>query len=62
MVGSPEQGTGRMPYSCMLRRAALVRTDVSEERIATIIWATRMGEPQTLAVTSKRNAQRRDIV
>jgi hypothetical protein len=37
----------------MLRRVALVRTDVSEERIAYIISVTRIGElGKTLAVTS----------
>jgi hypothetical protein len=36
----------------MLRRVALVRTDVSEERIAYIITVTRIGELETtLAVT-----------
>jgi hypothetical protein len=37
----------------MLRRVALVRTDVSEERITYIIRVTRLGELRTtLAVTS----------
>jgi hypothetical protein len=41
-----------MPYSGMLRRVALVRTDVSEEHITSIIRVTRMGEPgTTLAIT-----------
>jgi hypothetical protein len=34
----------------MLRRVALVRTDVSEELSASIIMVTRIGEPGTLAV------------
>jgi hypothetical protein len=39
----------------MLRRDALVRTDVSEERRAYIIRATTMGELETmLALTSNR--------
>jgi hypothetical protein len=39
----------------MLRRVALVRTDVSEELSASIIRVTRIGELGTkLAVTSKR--------
>jgi hypothetical protein len=38
----------------MLRRAALIRTDVSQERIASIISVTRIGELGTLAVTSNR--------
>jgi hypothetical protein len=42
-----------MPSSGMLRLVALVRTDVSEERIASIIRVTRIGElGTTLAVTS----------
>jgi hypothetical protein len=39
----------------MLRRAALVRTDVSEERIASIISVARIGELGTLAVTNSRS-------
>jgi hypothetical protein len=38
----------------MLLRVALVRTDVSEERSASIIKVTRIGELGTLAVTSSR--------
>jgi hypothetical protein len=39
----------------MLRRVALIRTDVSEETIATIVRLTRIGElGTTLAVTGKR--------
>jgi hypothetical protein len=45
----------------MLRRVALVRTDVSEEHIASIISATRIGELGTmLAVTSNRRTLRRN--
>jgi hypothetical protein len=41
----------------MLRRSALVRTDISEERIASIIGVTGIGElGTTLAVTSNRSA------
>jgi hypothetical protein len=40
--------------SGMLRRVALVRTDVSEERIASVIRVTRIGELGTLAVTNNR--------
>jgi hypothetical protein len=40
----------------MLRRVALVRTDVSEEHIASIIRVTRIGElGTTLAVTRARS-------
>jgi hypothetical protein len=42
-----------MTSSGMLRRVALVRTDVSEERSASFIRVTRIGElGTTLAVTS----------
>jgi hypothetical protein len=42
-----------MPSSGMLRRGALVRTDVSKELIASIFRVTRIGElGTTLAVTS----------
>jgi hypothetical protein len=41
----------------MLRRVALVRTDVLEERSASIIRVTRIGELRTaLAVTNNRRA------
>jgi hypothetical protein len=43
-----------MPSSGMLRRVALVRTDVSEEPRASIITMTGIGELGTLAVTSNR--------
>jgi hypothetical protein len=36
----------------MLRRVALVRAEVSEERIASIIMAIRIGELGTLAVVA----------
>jgi hypothetical protein len=42
----------------MLRRVALVRTDVSEERSATIIRVTRIGELGTSAATSNRRTLR----
>jgi hypothetical protein len=45
----------------MLRRVALVRTDVSDERNASIIRVTRIGElGSTLAVTSNRRTLRRN--
>jgi hypothetical protein len=45
----------------MLRRMALVRTDVSEELSASIIRVTRIGEPGImLAVTSNRRTLRRN--
>jgi hypothetical protein len=51
----------RMAYSGMLRRVALVRTDVSEELSASFIRMTRIGELETtLAVTSNRPTLRRN--
>jgi hypothetical protein len=41
-----------MSSSYILRRVALVRTDVSMERIASIIGVTRIGELETLALIS----------
>jgi hypothetical protein len=47
----------------MLRRVALVKTDVSEERSASIIRVTRIGELGTsLAVTSNRRTLRRNTM
>jgi hypothetical protein len=43
-----------MASSGMLRRVALVRTDVSEELSASFIRVTRIGELGTLAVTSNQ--------
>jgi hypothetical protein len=49
-----------MASSGILRRVALVRTDVSEEISASIIRVTRIGELRTLAVTSNRRTLRRN--
>jgi hypothetical protein len=49
-----------MASSGILRRVALVRTDVSEERIASSIKVIRIGELGTLAVTSNRRTLRRN--
>jgi hypothetical protein len=52
-----------MPSPGMLRRVALVRTDVSEERTASIIRMTRISElGTTLAITSNRRRLRRNTV
>jgi hypothetical protein len=48
-------------FSRMLRRVALVRTDVSEELSASFIKMTRIGELGTaLALTSNRSKLRRN--
>jgi hypothetical protein len=48
-----------MASSGMLRRVALLRTDVSEELSSSIIMVTRIGElGTTLAVTSNRRNHR----
>jgi hypothetical protein len=50
-----------MASSGMLRRVALVRTDVSEEISTSIISVTRIGElGTTLAVTNNRRMLRRN--
>jgi hypothetical protein len=46
----------------MLRRVVLVRTDVSEEHIASIITATIIGEIGTSEVTSNRRTLRRNAM
>jgi hypothetical protein len=52
-----------MPWPGMLRRVALLRTDVSEESIASIVKVTRIGElGTTLAVTSNRRTLRRNTM
>jgi hypothetical protein len=54
-MSSPVFQISRMPSSGMLRRVNLVRTDVSEERITSVIWVTRIDElGTTLAVTKNR--------
>jgi hypothetical protein len=52
-----------MPSSGMFRPVALVLTDISEKRIASIIRLTRIGELRmALAVTTKRSRLRRNTV
>jgi hypothetical protein len=51
-----------MASSGMLRRVALVRTDVSEELSASIIRVTRIGELGTLAVTSSNSLSVRRLL
>jgi hypothetical protein len=52
-----------MPSSGMLGHMAVVRTDVSEERIVSITRLTRSGRlGTTLAVTSNRNRLRRNTM
>jgi hypothetical protein len=57
---SPQNMNRPIPSSGMLRHVALVRTDISEERIAYIFGVTKVGELETtLAVTSNRSTLRR---
>jgi hypothetical protein len=49
------QVQGRIPSSAILCHVALVRTDVLEEPIASIIRMIRNGELGTLAVTSNQS-------
>jgi hypothetical protein len=49
-----------MPSSRMLYHVALVRTDVPEERSASIISVTGIGELGALTVTSNRCTLRRN--
>jgi hypothetical protein len=49
-----------MVCSGMLHHVALVRTDISEERIASILRVTRIGELRMLAVTSNQNRLQRN--
>jgi hypothetical protein len=49
-----------MASSWMLRRVALVRTDISEKLSASTIRVIRIGELGTLAVTSNRRTLRRN--
>jgi hypothetical protein len=59
--GSEEYKIRRIVSSGLLRRVALVRTDVSEEPGASFIRVTRNGEVRTrLAVTSNRRTLRRN--
>jgi hypothetical protein len=59
---SVEKQERKMSSSGMLRLVALARSDVSLERIASIIRVTRIDELGTLAVTSNRRMLRRNIV
>jgi hypothetical protein len=52
-----------MPSSGMLRHVTLVRTDISEERIASIIRVTRIGKlGTTLAVISNQSTLQRNTM
>jgi translation initiation factor 2 beta subunit (eIF-2beta)/eIF-5 len=58
---SKEELLSRLVFSGMLRRVALVRTDVLEEHSASFIKVTRIGElGTTLVVTSNRRTLRRN--
>jgi hypothetical protein len=61
--GLHDRRVGRMPSSVMLCRIALLRTNVSDERVASIIRVTRIAELGTiLAVTNNRNTLRRNDI
>jgi hypothetical protein len=49
-----------MPSSDVLRRVALIRTDVSEERSASIIRVTRLGELIEALCSSETSVPTRD--
>jgi hypothetical protein len=49
-----------MPSSGMLRRVVLIKTDVSEEHIASVIKVTRISELGKLAVTSNQSMLQRN--
>jgi tRNA A37 threonylcarbamoyladenosine dehydratase len=51
-----------MASSGMLRRVALVRTDVSEKLSASLIRVTRIGELGTLAITSNLRTSVRQLL
>jgi hypothetical protein len=58
-----QSNSWRMASSEMLRRVALVRTDVSEELSASFIRVTRNGElGSSLVVTSNRRTLRRNLL
>jgi hypothetical protein len=48
-------------YSRMLRRVTLLRTDVSEECIATIIKVTKIGELGTTLTVRSISSQRASV-
>jgi hypothetical protein len=45
----------------MLRHVAFVKSDVSEDRIVSIIRVTKIDKLETLAVTSNRSTQRTSV-
>jgi hypothetical protein len=51
-----------MAFPGMLRRVAHIRTDISEECSASIIWVARIGGLGILAVTSNRSTLRRNTI
>jgi hypothetical protein len=51
-----------MSFFEIIDSVALVKIEVSEERIASIIKVTKVGEVETLAVTSNRRTLQRNAV
>jgi hypothetical protein len=61
LISMKDNALPRMVFSEMLRRVALIRTDISEELSASFIRVTRIGElGTTLAVTSNRRTLQRN--
>jgi hypothetical protein len=50
-----------MPSPGLLRRVALLRTDVSEKNIASIVRVTRIGKLGITSVTSNQSVLQRNI-
>jgi hypothetical protein len=62
-LGTGQDNIRRMPSSVMLRRVALLRTDISEDRGSSIIRVIRIGALGTvLAASNNRRTLRRNTI